>query len=314
MDVRNERQEVRVDGPNACTQVPAWGDDDGMPPKQPELGTDQVWSWDPSLYAGSARYYALGRVAYPAQLAEELVEALPLDGSGLLLDVGCGPGSLTLLLAPHVAEAIGVDADLDMLTEASRLAAEQQVPNVTWRHLRGEDLPADLPAPQVVTFAQSFHWMDRPRVAAAVRTMLMPGGALVHVGATTHQGIDSDQALPHPRPPHEAIRELVQRYLGRQMRAGQGRARPLGTPGDEDEIYRGAGFEWPQQLEVPGRVVERTAEETAASVYSLSSSAPHLFGDRLGAFDEELWQLLADASDDGRFSEQMRSITVSIWR
>jgi hypothetical protein len=49
-------------------------------------------------------------------------------------------------------------------------------------------------------------------------------------------------------------------------------------------------------------------------VYSLSSSAPHLFGDRLGAFDEELWQLLADASDDGRFSEQMRSITVSIWR
>lgn len=37
--------------------------------------------------------------AYPAQLAEELVEALQLDGSGVLLDVGCGTGSLTLLLA-----------------------------------------------------------------------------------------------------------------------------------------------------------------------------------------------------------------------
>jgi cyclopropane fatty-acyl-phospholipid synthase-like methyltransferase len=37
--------------------------------------------------------------AYPAQLAEELVETLQLDGSGVLLDVGCGTGSLTLLLA-----------------------------------------------------------------------------------------------------------------------------------------------------------------------------------------------------------------------
>jgi hypothetical protein len=32
-------------------------------------------------------------------------------------------------------------------------------------------------------------------------------------------------------------------------------------------------------------------------LYSLSSSAPHLFGDQLGGFDQELRQLLADASD-----------------
>ena len=285
-----------------------------MPPEQPELGTDPGWTWDPSLYAGSARYYPVGRVAYPLRIAEELVEAVPLDGSGVLLDVGCGPGSLTLLLAPYVAEAIGVDADQDMLREAARLAAEQQVSNVTWRHLRGEDLPAGLPDPRVVTFAQSFHWLDGPRVAAAVRRMLAPGGALVHVGATTHEGIDPDQGLPHPRPPREAIDQLVQRYLGPQRRAGQGLSRPLGTPGGEDDIYRAAGFRGPHRIEVPGRVVERTAEQVAASVYSLSSSAPHLFGDRFEAFGAELRQLLANASENGRFSEQMRSVTLSIWR
>jgi 2-polyprenyl-3-methyl-5-hydroxy-6-metoxy-1,4-benzoquinol methylase len=139
---------------------------------------DREWTWDSSLYAGSATFYAAGRVAYPAQLADLLVAALQLDGSGRLLDVGCGPGSLTLLLAPHFAEAIGVDADADMLAEAARLAQEGHVRNVSWRQLRAEDLPADLPSVRVVVFAQSFHWMDRPRVAAAARSMLLPGGAV----------------------------------------------------------------------------------------------------------------------------------------
>jgi SAM-dependent methyltransferase len=279
----------------------------------PDGATEPTWEWDPSLYAGSARFYAAGRVAYPQQLAALLVEALRLDGSGTLLDVGCGPGSLTLLLAPHVAEAIGVDADADMLAEAARLADQQQLPNVTWRHLRGEDLPADLPHPRLVTFAQSFHWMDRPRVAAAVRRMLVADGALVHVGATTHRGLDGDTPLPHPRPPHRAIEQLVQRYLGQHRRAGKG-VLAAGTPGDEDDVYRAAGFQGPQRQQVPGRVVERTAEQVLASVYSLSSSAPHLFGDRLPDFDEQLRRLLAGASHEGWFAEQLRPITVSIWR
>ena len=276
-------------------------------------GTEPAWTWDASLYAGSARYYAVGRIAYPPQVAEQLVEALGLDRSGTLLDVGCGPGSLTLLLAPHVAAAFGVDADAEMLAEASRQAQDQQVANVTWRHLRAEDLPADLPRPRLVTFAQSFHWMDRPRVAAAVRRMLLADGALVHVGATTHQGVDGDTPLAYPRPPHQAVEQLVRRYLGPERRAGQG-ILAAGLPGDQDDVYRAAGFDGPGRVEVPGQVVERTVEQVVASVYSLSYAAPHLFGDRLPAFDEEVRALLADASRGGPFAEQTRSITLSIWR
>jgi 2-polyprenyl-3-methyl-5-hydroxy-6-metoxy-1,4-benzoquinol methylase len=71
--------------------------------------TERAGEWDATLYGGSARYYARGRVPYPAELVDRLVTRLRLDGSGRLLDVGCGPGSLTLLLAPHVAHATGVD-------------------------------------------------------------------------------------------------------------------------------------------------------------------------------------------------------------
>ena len=31
--------------------------------------TEQGWSWDPTLYADSAAYYAAGRVPYPPHLA-----------------------------------------------------------------------------------------------------------------------------------------------------------------------------------------------------------------------------------------------------
>jgi SAM-dependent methyltransferase len=280
-----------------------------------EVGSDEEpqWSWDPSLYAGSAAHYAAGRVTYPAEVVEVLVSALQLDGSGRLLDVGCGPGSLTLLLAPHFEQAIGVDADADMLSEAARLAEEKQVANVVWRHLRGEDLPADLPPARLVTFAQSFHWMDRPQVASAARGLLAPGGAVVHLHATTHQGTDTDEELPRPPPPRVAITELIQQYLGPRRRAGQGLL-PAGTPGGEDMVYRAAGFTGPQRLEVAGGVVERTADQVVSSVYSLSSSAPHLFGERLDEFDKRLRGLLAQSSADGLFCEQMGSITLDIWR
>lgn len=277
-----------------------------------ELG----WSWDPSLYGGSAAYYARGgRVPYPAGLAAAVAAAEGLDGSGRLLDVGCGPGSLTLLLAPLFAEVTGIDADPDMLAEAARLAAgaEPEVTNVTWRQLRGEDLPADLGTYRMVTFAQSFHWLDRPRVAAAVHGMLDDGGTCVHVHATTHEGTATDRALAHPQPPREAIAELVRRYLGPTRRAGLG-ALPGGTASGEDAIYRGAGFLGPDRLTIPGRVVARTADDVVASVFSLSSSAPQLFGGRLAAFEAELRQLVAGASRTGLFSEYHREIAVDLWR
>jgi SAM-dependent methyltransferase len=287
-----------------------------VPDEQGASAVERGWTWDPTLYAGGAVHYAAGRVPYPPQVATALVAALGLDGTGRLLDVGCGPGSLTLLLAPSVAEAVGVDADADMLTVAAQLADRQHVTNVVWRRLRAEDLPADLPAADVVTFAQSFHWMDRARVAAAVRALLAPGGALVHVHATTHRGLETDDAsddLPHPRPPWAAIDTLVRSYLGPQPRAGRS-VLPTTTGGGEAAVYRAAGFTGPQRVSVPSWPVERSAEQVFAAVHSLSGAAPHLFGERLADFDADLRRLLAGASGDGRFSEQMRGIDVDIWR
>jgi SAM-dependent methyltransferase len=273
--------------------------------------SDWSWQWDASLYAGSARHYAVGRMAYPVALGEALRDELELDGRGRLLDVGCGPGSLTLLLAPYFAEAVGVDADGDMLEVAASRAIEG---NVRWERMRAEELPAELGAFQAVTFAQSFHWMDQALVADRVRGMLETEGAWVHVGATTHRGIDGAQELPHPRPPWDAIDELVARYLGPARRAGQG-VLPTGTRPGEEEIMRAAGYRGPTRLVVGGNEVEeRTVDDLVASVFSLSSSAPHLFGAELPAFETDLRELLTKTADNGLFAEQRREIEAVIWR
>ncbi|HZX03278.1 class I SAM-dependent methyltransferase [Kribbella sp.] len=275
---------------------------------------DSNWQWDETLYAGSAQHYAVGRMAYPAALAEVLKDELQLNGKGRLLDVGCGPGPVTLLLAPYFAEAVGVDADADMLDVAAARAADLGVRNTKWRQLRAEELPADLGTFDVVTFAQSFHWMDQALVAQRVRGMLAPGGAWVHVGATTHRGLDGTAELPHPRPPWTAIDELVTRYLGPVRRAGRS-VLPTGTRGGEEDVMRAAGYAGPTRLVVGGNEVEdRTVDDVVASVFSLSSSTPHLFGAERPAFEADLRELLTNASDHGLFAEQRREIEAVIWR
>jgi SAM-dependent methyltransferase len=276
--------------------------------------TASGWVWDETLYAGSAAYYAAGRRPYPREVAPALRAALDLDGTGRLLDVGCGPGSLTLHLAPMFASVVGVDADPGMLAEAVRQAATAGITNARWRRMRAEELPGGLGRFHVVTFAQSFHWFDRTLVAGRVKAMLESGGACVLVHATTHEGVPGEDTLHLPRPPWNEVAALVVRYLGTARRAGRG-VLPGGTPSDEDDVMRAAGFVGPTRVEVGGGTVwERSEDEVVAAVFSLSRSTPHLFGGAKDDFERDLRLLLRRTSPDGRFAERAREVALDIWR
>ncbi len=284
-----------------------------MTPSPPE-----GWQWDETLYLGSAPYYVRGRPPYAPGLADALRRILSLDGQGRLLDVGCGPGVVTLPLAHCFTAVVGLDPDPGMLAEGARRAAEAGIANITWVRARGEDLPAGLGSFRVATFAQSFHWMDRDRVAALVFEMLEPGGALVHVSDVKVKGNEArdrpNDKLPHPLPPYEAIRELIRRYLGPVPRAGQGLLR-YGSPDGEAIVLRNAGFQDPERVVIPaGGAQVRDVDDVVAWVYSLSGSAPHLFGDRLAEFEADLRHLLHDVAPSGLFAEQPPDTEIFIWR
>ncbi len=276
----------------------------------------EQWQWDETLFAGTAEYYAKGRMPYAPGLAEALAAALGLDGRGRLLDVGCGPGTIALRLAEHFAAVVGLDPDEGMLVEAAKAAQAAGIESATWVRMRAEDLPAGLGSFRAVTFAASFHWMDRPLVAKLVRAMLEPGGAAVQVDAPAYRPEDrapAERELPHPHIPDVRIDELRVRYLGPDRRAGRGLRNT--SPSGEDAVFQGAGFAPAETVIVPdGHVLIRTADEVVASVLSTSATAPALFGERLPAFEADLRAVLAEVSPGGLFAARLPDNELRIWR
>jgi SAM-dependent methyltransferase len=278
----------------------------------------EQWHWDRSLFAGAARYYEQGRLPYAPGLPDALARELSLDGRGRLLDVGCGPGTVARRLASLFEAIVGLDPDPDMLTEAARLAAETGIRHATWVQARAEELPAGLGLFRLITFGNSFHWMDRAAVARIVRTMLASGGAVVQVDAPAYRAdalaseADRDR-LGHSLPPEQAMEELRRRYLGPDRRAGQSIRNT--SPSGEDEIFQAAGFRRARTITVPdGRELELSIDNLVAGRFSSSGTAPHLFGDRAAGFERDLRALLAGASPSGQFAVRLPDNVLRIWQ
>jgi SAM-dependent methyltransferase len=276
----------------------------------------QDWQWDETLFAGAAPHYARGRLPYAPGLAETLAGALELDGRGRLLDCGCGPGTIALLLASRFEAVVGLDPDRGMITEAGSAARRLGIRNASWVRMRAEDLPGNLGRFRAVTFAASFHWMDRPKVARIVRDMLDPGGAAVQIDAPAYRPEElaaDGPSLPYPLPPEQRIDELRIRYLGPDRRAGQGIRNT--SPSGEDEVFQAAGFAPAETFTVPdGRVLARTADDVVANVFSTSATAPGLFGERFPEFEHDLRAVLADVSPSGKFAVRLPDNRLRVWR
>lgn len=134
-----------------------------------------AWTAARSRNFGSiAELYERVRPGYPV---EALDWFLPSDarahGELRIADVGTGTGKLTdALLAPG-RQVTAVDPDPGMLAVLS--AKHPEVRTVTGT---AEQLPFGDATFDVVTFGQSWHWVDPPRGSTEVARILRPGGAL----------------------------------------------------------------------------------------------------------------------------------------
>jgi SAM-dependent methyltransferase len=256
--------------------------------------------YDPTIYLGSAVHYRPGRPAYSPDLEDVFAGELGLDGTGRLLDVGCGPGILAVRLAGLVAEVVALDPDPDMLAEGRRAAETHGIGNIRWVQAVAEDLPEAAPGPfRVVTFGQSFHWTDEHRVAEVVYDLLQPGGTMALVVHTV-AGRPVPTSPGPPAIPHDEIKTLVETYLGSARRAGQGTT-ALRAHRFEDVLIK-TRFGLPRTVFASGQAdLIRDTKSVISGYLSMSWSAPHLYGEHLDEFTGELTALLFAKSPSGQF-------------
>ncbi|MGW3326440.1 class I SAM-dependent methyltransferase [Streptomyces virginiae] len=242
-------------------------------------------------YASAAPYYARYRPPYPPELYALLADRFALDGSQTVLDLGAGPGTIGLPLAPLVEQVYAVDPEPAMLAEGCARAEEQGRGNISW--LRGDAAGIGrlcLPRIDLCVIGDAFHRMDRARVAADLDAVLAPRGGIVVVTSVA-------AAWP------AVVDEVRARFLGTGPGSGPGTEHVRDA---EDQLAKS------EFSRVGTTLWERSARATVDQViglqFSRASSHPALLGDRKDAFASELRRALLDHDPGGTYT---RTVTVA---
>jgi SAM-dependent methyltransferase len=252
---------------------------------------------EPSLterFTGAAAYYARFRPDYPPELLERLADRLGLNDAqtrnpSRLLDLGCGPGTISLPMRERFEEVVGLDVNAAMLGQARARASELNASNVRFEMRPAEEIGADLGAFRLVTVGRALHWMNREVVIERAFDILEPGGGFATLGSS------SDDERPSPW--RVAANAVIGRYLG-----------PKKAPSWHDQDWEHHELLLSRSrfssVEV-GRFETNRAvslDGLVGRVFSMSSSAPERFGDRLDEFETDLRRALLEIEPSGTFS------------
>jgi ubiquinone/menaquinone biosynthesis C-methylase UbiE len=157
-------------------------------------------------FSGLASVYQKHRPSYPPELLDWLL-ALPTPAPPRrAVDLGCGTGIASRLLAGRGLDVVGVDPNWDMLRVAASLGGGPRYVRAQAEATGLADACADL-----VTAAQCFHWFDRPRAFTEMRRILRPGAWAAAWW--------NDRA---PSPLNDAYEDLLLRYSEEYPRTFRG--------------------------------------------------------------------------------------------
>ena len=121
------------------------------------------------------------RAAAPARRAilDDYLAALPFPQGARVLEIGCGSGPVTRVLAGRLggAAAVGIDPSAGFIARARALGAGH--PNLAFLRGDGHAPPfGDATFDAVVFHTMLLHLADPPRALAAAQRLLRPGGYL----------------------------------------------------------------------------------------------------------------------------------------
>jgi cyclopropane fatty-acyl-phospholipid synthase-like methyltransferase len=128
------------------------------------------------LYSGFAQSH-FARPAVRALRQHMVGRVLALTGAGpqsRVLSLGCGIGDTELLLAPHVAEVVGVDLSPSAVRQAQQDAARLGIANA--RFQQGSTAAGPFDVAIAIFFLHHLADEDLANLPGAVKALLAPGG------------------------------------------------------------------------------------------------------------------------------------------
>lgn len=151
--------------------------------RNPETG----WHRDMAVRLFEGKDHAAAYLQYrvaPSDLIRRImnfIDEKKPNQFNLAVDVGCGSGQGTILLAPYFTKVVGTDispAQLEMALSNSNPT------NVSYRECPAEDLPFASGEVDLVTAMTAAHWFDRQKFLQEVDRVLRPGGCVALLSYT----------------------------------------------------------------------------------------------------------------------------------
>ncbi|MFD4319012.1 class I SAM-dependent methyltransferase [Streptomyces sp. NPDC058548] len=258
------------------------------------------------IFESTADHYARYRLPYPEFLTNS-VAALAHDhvAAPRMVDLGCGPGPVSLALASRGVDMLAVDPSSEMLATAKRRAAERGL-LVDWRRGTGESIADEQGAAGVsgAVIADAFHWMDRPRVLRQLDRVVASGGFVAAL---------CSHATGAPRPWwHDVVAAVRARYVGRVPAAGVGQDYVV-PQGDHQALLRNSAFARTSVIRAE-HTVRYTVEELVGVQFTYAYSSPALLGDQAGAFADDVANALLGVEPSGMFEAEVTAALILGWR
>ena len=149
----------------------------------------------------------------PAAAVEEaLLELVPQQDAGRLLDIGTGTGRVLELLAPRISQGVGIDASKAMLALARARLARPGLGHCSVRLADMYRLPFPDASFELAVLQMVLHYAEDPSgVLAEVGRVLRPAGRLIVIDLAQHGRDDLLTRLAHRWPgfSDEAMHRLL---------------------------------------------------------------------------------------------------------
>ncbi len=132
--------------------------------------TSDVWT-------GKASSYDRARPTPPPALLDLLTQLIHMPHPALVVDLGSGTGLSTAIWGERAEQVIGIEPNADMRTQAVRKIEDHPyAAHIEYREGLAHQTGLPDGCADIVTAAQSFHWMEPTSTLAEIARILRPGG------------------------------------------------------------------------------------------------------------------------------------------